>query len=222
MSFCILDSVLRRIVATVSIVTAENAKVGDVQLQESIFNAPIKEYAVHQVVCSQLAARRRGTASTKGRSEVSGGGKKPWRQKGTGNARAGTSRSPIWRGGGVVFGPKPHDFSFSVPKKMRKTAMRSVLTSKVQDLKLIVVDRLAFDAPSTKRMVSVVKTLLGAAPASVAIALGDWTEATWLSGRNLSKVRVLHAENLNVYTALQYDYLIVDRAGLSILEEALA
>ena len=100
--------------------------------------------------------------------------------------------------------------------------MRSVLTSKVQDLKLIVVDRLAFDAPSTKRMASVVKTLLGAAPASVAIALGDWTEAAWLSGRNLPKVRVLHAENLNVYTALQYDYLIIDKAGLSILEEALA
>ena len=222
MSFCILSFVLCRIVATVSVVTAENAKVEDVQLQESIFDAPIKEHAVYQVVRSQLAARRRGTASTKGRSEVRGGGKKPWRQKGTGNARSGTSRSPIWRGGGIVFGPKPRDYSFSVPKKMRKTAMRSVLTSKMQESKLVVVDQIAFEKPSTKRMAGIVKTLIGTESPSVAIALGDWTEAVWLSGRNLPKVRVLHAENLNVYAALQYDYLIIDKAGLSIIEGALA
>jgi len=214
--------VLCRIVATVSVVTAANAKIEEIQLQESIFESPIKEHAVYQVVRSQLAARRRGTASTKGRSEVRGGGKKPWRQKGTGNARSGTSRSPIWRGGGIVFGPKPRDYSFSVPKKMRKTAMRSVLTSKVQESKLVVVDQIAFEKPSTKRMAGIVKTLIGTESPSVAIALGDWTEAVWLSGRNLPKVRVLHAENLNVYAALQYDYLIIDKAGLSIIEGALA
>lgn len=209
--------------ATVSVLTAENAKVEEIELQDSIFNAPMKEQAVHQVVCSQLAARRKGTASTKGRSEVRGGGKKPWRQKGTGNARAGTIRSPIWRGGGVVFGPKPRDYSFSVPKKMRKVAMCSVLTSKVQESKFIVVDRLDFDKPSTKQMASILKNLLGDVyvSASVAVVLGDWTDAAWKSGRNIPRVRVMHAENLNVYVTLQHEYLVVDKAGLSIIEGAL-
>jgi large subunit ribosomal protein L4 len=209
-------------VATVSVLTAGNDKVEEVELQDSIFNAPLKEHAVHQVICSQLAARRKGTAATKGRSDVSGGGKKPWRQKGTGNARVGTTRSPLWRGGGIVFGPQPRDYSFSVPKKMRKAAMRSVLTAKVQDAKLIVVDRLDFDKPSTKQMAATLKGLVGDLSASVALALGDWTEEAWRSGRNIPGVRVLHAENLNVYVALQHEYLIVDKAGLSIIEGALA
>lgn len=206
--------------ATISVLTSENTKVEEIELNDSVFQAPIKEPAVHQVVCSQLAARRKGTSSTRGRSEVRGGGKKPWRQKGTGNARVGTTRSPLWRGGGVVFGPKPRDYSFSVPKKMRKVAMRSVLTSKLQEEKFLVVDRLDFDKPSTKRMVSILAGLVGNA-SSVAIALGDWSKTAWLSGRNIPRVRVLHAENLNVYEALRYDYLIVDKAGLSIIEGAL-
>jgi large subunit ribosomal protein L4 len=201
-------------------VNTDNVKIEDIELQDGVFNAPIKEHAVHQVVCSQLASRRRGTSSTKGRSEVRGGGKKPWRQKGTGNARAGTSRSPLWKGGGVVFGPKPRDYSFSVPRKMRKVALRSVLTSKVQEDKLLVLDQLAFEKPSTKQMVAILSRLIGD-QGSVVIALGDWTEATWLSGRNIPGVRVIHAENLSVYTALQYDYLIVDKTGLSIIEGAL-
>ncbi|GAK59002.1 50S ribosomal protein L4 [Candidatus Vecturithrix granuli] len=206
--------------ATITVLTAENAKIEEIELNDSVFNAPIKEYAVHQVVCSQLASRRKGTSSTRGRSEVSGGGKKPWRQKGTGNARVGTNRSPLWRGGGVVFGPKPRDYSFSVPKKMRKVAMRSVLTSKLQEAKLLVVDQLEFEKPNTKRMVSILKNLVGNSM-NVAIALGNWTETAWLSGRNIPGVRVMHAENLNVYEALRYDYLIVDKAGLSIIEGAL-
>lgn len=206
--------------ATVNIVNTENVKVEEVELQASIFNVEIKEYAVHQVVCSQLAARRRGTAKTKDRSEVRGGGKKPWRQKGTGHARAGSTRSPIWKGGGVVFGPLPRDYSFSVPKKMRKVALRSVLTSKVQDDKFRVVDRFAFDKPNTKQMIAVLQKLLGN-KASVLVALGDWTEAVWLSGRNIPKVRVIHAEHLNVYTALEYDYVILDKAGLSFIEGTL-
>ncbi len=207
--------------ATIRVVTAENTTIEELEVQESIFNAPIKEHAVYQTVCSQLAARRKGTSSTKGRSEVRGGGKKPWRQKGTGNARVGTTRSPLWRGGGVVFGPKSRDYSFSVPKKMRKAAMKSVLTSKFQEAKLIVVDRFDFERPSTKQMAALLEKLLDRS-SSVAIALGDWTETTWLSGRNIPGVRVLHAENLNVYVALQYDYLLVDKAGLSIIEGALA
>jgi large subunit ribosomal protein L4 len=207
-------------VATVDILNTENVKVEEVQLQESIFDTDIREHAVYQVVRSQLASRRRGSASTKGRSEVRGGGRKPWRQKGTGNARAGTIRSPLWKGGGVTFGPKPRDYSFSVPKKMRKVAMRSVLTSKVQESTFLVVDRFEFEKPSTKQMMAVLKKLIEQ-PASVLIALGDWTKTVWLSGRNLPGVRVIHAENLSVYTALQYEYLIVDKTGLSIIEEAL-
>ncbi|MBD3308808.1 50S ribosomal protein L4 [candidate division KSB3 bacterium] len=207
--------------ATVTVLTTENANVEEIELHDGVFNAPIKEHAVHQVVCSQLASRRRGTSSTRGRSEVRGGGKKPWRQKGTGNARVGTIRSPLWRGGGVTFGPKPRDYSFSVPKKMRKVALRSVLTSKVQESKLIVVDHFDFDTPSTKQMVAVLTNLLGSV-SSVLIALGDWSEAVWKSGRNIPGVRVIHAENLNVYVGLQYDYLVVDKAGLSVIEGALA
>jgi large subunit ribosomal protein L4 len=207
-------------VATVNVLTTDNVKVEEVGLNESVFNAALNEHAVYQVVCSQLASRRRGTASTKGRAEVSGGGKKPWRQKGTGRARAGTNRSPLWRGGGIVFGPKPRDYAFSVPKKMRQVAMRAVLTSKVQETKFLVVDRMSFEKPSTKQMVAVLNKLLGK-PASVLIALGDWTEAVWKSGRNLPGVRVIHAEHVNVYTALQYDYLMVDKAGLSLIEGAL-
>jgi large subunit ribosomal protein L4 len=209
-------------VATVNVVTAENAKVEEIELHEGVFNAPIKEHAVYQVVCSQLASRRKGTSSTKGRSEVRGGGKKPWRQKGTGNARVGTIRSPLWKGGGIVFGPKPRDYSFSVPKKMRKAAMRSVLTSMLQESKVLVVDRLEFEKPQTKQMAATLEKLVGEDYRSVLIALGDWTETAWKSGRNLPGVRVMHAENLNVYVALQYEYLIVDKAGLSIIEGALA
>ena len=206
--------------ATVTVLNTENVKVEELEVQDSIFNVPLKEHAVYQVVCSQLASRRRGTASTKGRSEVSGGGRKPWRQKGTGNARAGSNRSPIWRGGGIVFGPKPRDYSFSVPKKMRKVAMRSVLTSKVQESKLVVVDRINFEKPSTKQMMAILQKLAGNAR-SVVIALGDWTEAIWKSGRNIPGVRVMHAEHLNVYTALQYEYVILDKTGLTMIEGAL-
>ena len=205
---------------TLNILNTENVKVEEIELRESVFNAKIKEHAVYQVVCSQRASRRRGTSSTKGRSEVRGGGRKPWRQKGTRNARAGTIRSPLWRGGGVVFGPKPRDYSFSVPKKMRKVALRSVLTSKVQESKFLVVDRLDFEKPSTKQMVAVLQKFFQQ-PTSVLIVLGDWTKTVWLSGRNLPGVRVLHAENISVYTALQYEYLIVDKTGLSIIEGAL-
>jgi len=207
-------------VATVDVLNTEKIKVEEIELQESVFNAPIKDHAVHQVVCAQLASRRQGTSSTKGRSEVRGGGKKPWRQKGTGNARVGTTRSPVWRGGGIVFGPKPRDYSYSVPKKMRKVALRSVLTSKVQEEKFLVLDRLPFEQPSTKQMATILQSLLGER-ISVVVALGDWTESAWKSGRNIPGVRVIHAENLNVYTALQYDYVIVEKAGLAIIDGAL-
>ncbi len=205
---------------TAAVLNTEKVTVEEIQLQDSVFSAPIKMQAVHDVVCSQLASRRQGTSSTKGRSEVRGGGRKPWRQKGTGNARVGTIRSPLWRGGGTVFGPKPRNYTYSVPKKMRKAALRSVLTSKFQESQLLVVDQLNFEQPSTKRMVAILHNLVGEA-GSVLIALGDWTEAAWKSGRNIPGVRVIHAENVNVYTVLQHDYLIVDKMGLVIIEGAL-
>jgi large subunit ribosomal protein L4 len=207
-------------VTTVNVFNADHVKLEEVAVQERVFNAPINDAVVHQVVCSQLAARRRGTSSTKTRPEVSGGGKKPWRQKGTGNARSGTSRSPVWRGGGIVFGPKPRDYSFSVPKKMHKAALRAVLTSKMQEDRLVVIDRFAFEKPSTKQMLASLHKLTGE-PKSVLIAIGDWTEAIWKSGRNLPGVHVMHAEHLSVYTALQYDYLLIDKRGLAIIEGAL-
>lgn len=206
--------------ATIEVLSADKVKVGEVELHDSVFNAPMKEHAVYETVCAQLASRRKGAASSLGRSEVKGGGKKPWRQKGTGHARAGTSRSPLWRGGGVAFGPKPRDYSYTVPKKMRKAALRTVLTSKIQEAELVVIDRLEFDKPSTKKMAAMLQRLIGEGH-SVAIALGDWTKTAWLSGRNIPGVRVLHAERLNVYTTLQHEFLIVDQAGLSIIEGAL-
>jgi large subunit ribosomal protein L4 len=207
-------------VATVNIINTQNVKVAELELPESIFNAPLKEHAVYQAVCSQLACRRRGTAATKDRAHVRGGGKKPWRQKGTGHARVGSIRSPVWKGGGVVFGPQPRDYSFSIPKKMRKVAMRSVLTAKLQEDKIRVLDGLEFEKPSTKQMHLLLKKIIGE-KLSVVIALGDWKDAAWLSGRNIPGVRVMHAEKLSVYTALQHDYLIFDKTGLSIVEGAL-
>ena len=207
--------------AKLTIVNKENATTGEVDLSSSITDVEYHPYIIKEAVVQYRAEVRQGTHSVKARSDVAGSSKKLWRQKGTGNARIGTTRSPLWRGGGIVFGPKPRDYSFSVPKKMRKAALRSVLTSKFQETKLVVVDQLDFEKPSTKQMVEILDVLVEDA-STVAIALGDWTKNAWLSGRNIPGVRVLHAENLNVYVALQHEYLIVDKAGLSLLEGALA
>ncbi len=206
---------------TINIVDMNNSKVEERNLNPEVFDGEIKEHVVHEVVRALLANKRQGTASTKGRSEVSGGGRKPWRQKGTGRARAGTIRSPLWRGGGIVFGPKPRDYSYSVPKKVRRSALRSVLTAKLRESKLLVVDRFNLEKPKTKEMYKILKGLTGSEEPSALLALGDWTESVWRSARNIPGVGVVRVEHLDVYTALRHDYLILDRSGVDYLEGAL-
>jgi len=218
-----LPPLLKTAVPTIiNIIDMKNSKVEERDLNPEVFNGEIKDYLVHEVVRAHLANRRQGTASTKTRSEVRGGGKKPWRQKGTGRARAGTIRSPLWRGGGIVFGPKPRDYSYSVPKKVRRAALRSVLTAKFQESRLLVVDRFSLETPKTKEMYAILKGLIGGQEPSALLALGDWSEAVWRSARNIPDVKVIRVEQLNVYTALLYDYLILDKSAVNYLEGMLA
>lgn len=206
---------------TINIVDIKNTKLEEKTLNPEVFEGEIKEYAVYEVVRSHLANKRQGTASTKSRSEVSGGGKKPWRQKGTGRARSGTIRSPLWRGGGIVFGPKPRDYSYTVPKKVRKAALRSAVISKLKESRLLVVDKFSFEVPKTKEMHSVLKGLTGANEPSVLLALGEWTESAWKSARNIPNVQVLRVQQMDVYSVLSHDYLVTDKSGISYLEGVL-
>ncbi len=184
----------------------DGAKVSEVDLADEIYNVPVKQHILHEVVTMQLAGRRAGTASTKGRSEVRGGGVKPYRQKGTGRARAGTRSSPLWRGGGVVFGPKPRNFAYKVPKKVRVQALKMALTAKLQENALIVVDKLDLEAVKTKRFVEV----MGALKTKGALIVTDQKlENLELSSRNVSDVKVVRSEGLNVYDILKFKHLIL-------------
>ncbi len=184
----------------------DGAKVSEIDLADAIFNVPVKQHVLHEVVTMQLASRRAGTASTKGRSDVRGGGQKPYRQKGTGRARAGTRRSPLWRGGGVVFGPSPHNYAYKVPKKVRRQALKMVLTTKLQEKTLIVVDKLDLEAVKTKRFVEV----MGALKTQEALIVTDRKlENLELSSRNVSHVKVVRSEGLNVYDVLKFKHLIL-------------
>ncbi|MBI3989438.1 MAG: 50S ribosomal protein L4 [candidate division NC10 bacterium] len=203
------------------VVDVENRKVGEVNLDDAVFGAPVKPHLVHEVVVMQLTNCRQGTASTKGRSEVSGGGRKPWRQKGTGRARQGSIRAPQWRHGGIVFGPKPRDYSSLVPKQVRRAALCSALSAKVQEGNVIVLDRLTLEQASTK----VFKRILGALGADgrkTLVVIPGKEEVVFLSARNLSNVKVLPAKGLNVYDVLLHEKLIVAREALPLIQEALA
>jgi large subunit ribosomal protein L4 len=167
----------------------------------------------------QLAKRRAGTASTKGRSEVRGGGRKPWRQKGTGRARAGSTRSPLWRGGGVVFGPKPRSYAYKVPKKVRRLALKMALSSKLANGQLLILDQYPYTAPKTKDFVKVLENL--AINKVLFVTAGD-DEILTLSSRNVPYVQVMPTEGLNVYDILRYDYLVVLQPALSRIEARLA
>jgi len=145
--------------ATADVYNMDGEKISETNLADEIFNVPVKQHVLHEMVTMQLVSRRAGTAATKGRSDVRGGGQKPYRQKGTGRARAGTRRSPLWRGGGVVFGPSPRSYRYKVPKKVRRQALKMALTSKLQDKALIVVDRLVLEPAKTKRFVEVMAAL---------------------------------------------------------------
>lgn len=204
----------------VALYNMEGKQIGDIELNEAIFGAKINEALMHQVVVNQLANRRQGTAATKTRSFVRGGGRKPWRQKGTGRARVGSIRSPLWVGGGVTFGPAPRNYSYRIPKKARRQALKSALSAKVRDGKLIVLDQLTIEQPKTKLMVNLLKALN--AEKKPLIVIGDWDTNIELATRNIPKALLLKSSGLNVYDVLNHDQVIFTKDALTKLEEVLA
>ncbi len=189
----------------------------EIELSDDIFNVEINEHVVYLVVKNILANRRQGTQSAKTRAEVRGGGKKPWRQKGTGRARQGSIRSPQWRGGGIVFAPKPRSYRYTTPKKVRRLAMKSVLTAKVQEKELIVVDKFAMDAPKTKALRDALANMGAHEKALIVTANSD--QNIVLSARNLPKTEVSTVGTLNVYDILKYDSLILTKDALDKIVE---
>jgi len=204
---------------TVGLFNIEGTKVGDLALNEKVFNVEINKAVLHQVVVAQLANKRQGTQSAKTRAEVRGGGRKPWRQKGTGRARQGSIRSPQWAGGGMVFAVKPRDYRVSLPKSMRRVAMKSALTAKVMENEMIVLESLVFDAPKTKDMVNMLKAF-DVKKALIITAASN--ENVYKSGRNVEGIQVMPVNNINVYDLLKYDNLIITKDAVSMLEEVYA
>ena len=188
----------------------------EIEISEVLFASDINETAVHQAVVNHLANRRQGTQSTKTRSEVRGGGRKPWRQKGTGSARQGSTRSPQWKGGGVVFAPKPRDYSYKLPKSLKKVALYSALTSKFNDGKMIVVDNISFDAPKTSKMIEFFDKLGARKPLVVTESVD---KNVYLSARNIEKAAVTYADLINVYELLKHDNLVISESALKRVEE---
>lgn len=194
--------------------------VGDIELNEAIFGIEVNEHVVYEVVKNHLANRRQGTQSAKTRAEVRGGGRKPWRQKGTGRARQGSIRAPQWKGGGVVFAPKPRSYRYSVPKKVRRLAMRSVLTSKVLEGELRILDALTIDAFSTKKAKEILKNLN--LETKTIIVLPEGNEKIVKSFANLPKVETVVVDYMNVYDLLRFDNLVIVKNALSKIEEVYA
>ncbi|MGQ9484732.1 MAG: 50S ribosomal protein L4 [Desulfosoma sp.] len=203
---------------TVDIFDMNRQVVGQMQLRDDIFDVPANRHVVHEVVLYQLAKRRRGTAKTKGRSEVSGGGKKPWRQKGTGRARAGTSRSPLWRGGGTVHGPQPRTYDLKVPKKVRRLAVKVVLSQKLREQALVIVDQLQLPEIRTKHFYAWMQRF-GLEKPLVVISGKD--EILEKSARNIPDVKVLRCEGLNVFDMLKHRNLVLTKDTVSKIEESL-
>lgn len=204
---------------TVEVYDANNQKVGEIELSEAIFGAEIKPHLLHEVVVWQLAKRRQGNACTKSRHEVRGGGKKPWRQKGTGRARAGSRRSPLWRGGGVVFGPKPRDYGYTLPKKVKKAALRVALSDKLNEQKLTVMRGFDLSQIKTKAFVEVLRRF---ATDDVLIVTAEPDQNLEKSSRNVPKIKVLRAEGLNVYDILRHERLFLLEPAVARIEEALS
>lgn len=204
---------------TVGLFNKEGQKVGDFQLSDNVFGVEVNQYALHQVVVALLANKRQGTQSAKTRAEVSGGGIKPWRQKGTGRARQGSTRAPQWIHGGMVFAVKPRSYRTSVPKSMRRLAMKSALTSKVNDNEIFVLENLELDAPKTKE---IVKMLTALDAKKTLIVTAESNENVYKSARNIEGVAVIPANNLNVYDLLKYENLIVTKEAVSKIEEVYA
>ena len=205
--------------ANVSVYNIEGKEVGSLELNDEVFGVEINEHLVHMAVVSQLANNRQGTQSAKTRAEVSGGGRKPWKQKGTGHARQGSTRSPQWTGGGVVFAPKPRDYSFKMNRKEKRIALLSALTSRALEKKIVVLDDLRFDQIKTKAFTSVLNNLnLNKA----LVVLNDNDKNVILSARNIPTVKVSLTNTINVYDILKYDTLVVTKAAVATIEEVYA
>lgn len=204
----------------VALYNTSGSQVGDIELSEQVFGIEPNQHVIHQAVVMQQASMRQGTHKVKGRSEVSGGGAKPWRQKGTGRARQGSIRSPQWKGGGVVFGPTPRSYAYKLPKKVRRLAIKSVLSAKVNDEKLIVVDQLSMEQPKTKAFAEILKNLNVERKALVVSA--DYDENVALSSRNIPGVKFIDANGINVLDVVGHDQLIITKEAVEKVQEVLA
>ena len=205
--------------ANVSVYNIEGKEVGSIELNDAVFGVEVNEHLVHMAVVNQLANNRQGTQSAKTRSEVSGGGRKPWRQKGTGHARQGSTRSPQWTGGGVVFAPKPRDYSLKMNKKEKRIALLSALSSKVADNKIVVLDAFNLDEVKTKKFAEVMSNLK--VDKALVVIEGE-NKNVVLSGRNIPTVKVSATNEINTYDVLKYETLVVTKAAVEKLEEVYA
>jgi large subunit ribosomal protein L4 len=201
---------------SVVMVDQNNKKVKDVELPD-LFATPVRPHLIHAAVVNQLANRRAGTAATKNKALVSGGGKKPFKQKGTGRARAGSNRSPLWRHGGTIFGPMPRDYSYALPKKEKRAALVDAISSKVADNKLVLVNSLELAEPKTKLVSTLLDTL--GIQENVLVLINAENKNLMLAARNIPSVKVLRMDNINVYDLLKYRYLITTPEGLNIMQE---
>ncbi len=205
--------------ANVSVYNIEGKEVGSIELNDAVFGVEVNEHLVHMAVVNQLANNRQGTQSAKTRSEVSGGGRKPWRQKGTGHARQGSTRAPQWTGGGIVFAPKPRDYSFKMNKKEKRIALLSALSSKVAESKIVVLDEFKLDEIKTKKFVEVMNNLKAS---KALVVLEGENKNVVLSGRNIPTVKVTATNEINTYDVLKYETLVVTKAAVEKLEEVYA
>ena len=205
--------------ANVSVYNIEGKEVETIDLNDAVFGVEVNEHLVHMAVVNQLANKRQGTQKAKTRSEVSGGGRKPWRQKGTGHARQGSIRAPQWKGGGVVFAPVPRDYSFKLNRKEKRAALLSALTSRVEEKKLIVVDELAFEAPKTKDFAKVLKNL---DVSKALVVLEDGNVNAEMSAKNIPDVKTAKTNTINVYDILKYNTVIATKAAVRNIEEVYA
>ena len=205
--------------AKVAVLNMEGKEVGSIELNDAVFGVEVNEHLVHLAVVNQLANKRQGTQSAKTRSEVSGGGRKPWRQKGTGHARQGSTRAPQWTGGGVVFAPKPRDYSFKMNKKEKKIALLSALSSKVNDSKIVVLDSFNLDEIKTKKFAEVMNNIK---VSNALFVIEGENKNVVLSGRNIPTVKVSATNEINTYDVLKYDTLVVTKAAVEKLEEVYA
>lgn len=205
--------------ANVNVYNIEGKKVGTLELNDAVFGVEINDHLVHMAVVQQLANKRQGTQSAKTRAEVSGGGRKPWRQKGTGHARQGSTRAPQWKGGGIVFAPKPRDYSFKMNKKEKALAIKSALTSRVNEAKFFVLDDLSFSEIKTKQMKAVLDNLK---VQKALLVLDKKDQNVELSARNLPKVRTVQSNSINVYDILKYDTMVLTKSAVAQIEEVYA